>query len=425
MQDLLAGPLIIHSRRSDKSAANIVKLDPAMPRFARLVNFLSPWVALGLAGALLAVYRHPGLLGSEPRPAAAPPAAAAAVQVTPLAAERQAADTVPPPARSTPAVSYADAVARAAPAVVNIATRRVVIERQLPERLAPLFGDVWPEYRQRVDRSLGSGVILDSAGHIATNHHVIKDAQEIEVQLADGRVAPAKLVGSDPDTDLALLKVELPNLPAMTLGHSDQLRVGDVVLAIGNSLGFGQTVTQGIVSATGRSALGLATFENFIQTDAAINQGNSGGALVTANGELIGINTAVLRGQVGIEGVGFAIPVNLVRGVTAEIERRGRVVRGWTGIGVASLPPDLVDNSGKPVHGVQVRGFYQGSPAPGAGLRPGDIITKLDGTAIADTQAFLANLARRKPGSTVKVEALRPGAGAVEATVAIVERPRG
>ena len=396
-----------------------------MRRILRALNFLSPWVALGLAAALFLVYRHPGLLGSEPRPLpaapapqtnVAPPAAAAAGAGT----ERAAVD----PVRTSPTLSYADAVARAAPAVVNIATRRVVIERQLPQQLAPLFGDVWPEYRQRVDRSLGSGVILDAAGHIATNHHVIKDAQEIEVQLADGRVGPAKLVGSDPDTDLALLKVEMARLPVMALGHSDQLRVGDVVLAIGNSLGFGQTVTQGIVSATGRSALGLATFENFIQTDAAINQGNSGGALVTANGELVGINTAVLRGQVGIEGVGFAIPVNLVRGVTAEIEHRGRVIRGWTGIGVASLPADLVDNHGTPVHGVQIRGFYQGSPAPAAGLRPGDIVTRLDDAAITDTQSFLANVARRKPGSQVKVEALRPGAGRLETSVPIIERPR-
>jgi serine protease DegS len=394
-----------------------------MRRFLRALNFLSPWVALGLAAALFLVYRHPGLLGSEPRPpTAAPPATAAAPAATSVAtAERAPAE---PPAHSGPALSYADAVARAAPAVVNIATRRVVIERQLPQQLAPLFGDVWPEYRQRVDRSLGSGVILDTAGHIATNHHVIKDAQEIEVQLADGRVGPAKLVGSDPDTDLALLKVEMPRLPVMTLGHSDQLRVGDVVLAIGNSLGFGQTVTQGIVSATGRSALGLATFENFIQTDAAINQGNSGGALVTASGELVGINTAVLRGQVGIEGVGFAIPVNLVRGVTAEIEHLGRVIRGWTGIGVASLPADLVDNRGTPVHGVQVRGFYQGSPAPASGLRPGDIIVRLDDASITDTQSFLANIARRKPGTQVKVEALRPGAGRLETSVPIVERPR-
>jgi len=400
-----------------------------MRRLLRTVQFLSPWVALGLATALFALYRDPSLLGrggpapgapaAQRRGASDPAAHPAAPAATPVAA---AAATVQP--SRAPTLSYADAVARAAPAVVNIATKRVVLERRLPEQLAPLFGDVWPEYRQRVDRSLGSGVILDEAGHIATNHHVIKDAEQIEVQLSDGRVAPAKLVGSDPDTDLALLKIELPRLPVMSLGHSDELRVGDVVLAIGNSLGFGQTVTQGIVSATGRSALGLATFENFIQTDAAINQGNSGGALVTANGELVGINTAVLRGEVGIEGVGFAIPVNLVRGVMAEIERHGRVVRGWTGIGVASLPADLVDSQGKPVHGVQIRGFYQGSPAPALGLRPGDILTTLDDATLADAQGFLANIARRKPGTQVKAHVVRPAGGQADVTLPVIERPR-
>jgi len=405
-----------------------------MRRFLRTVQFLSPWVALGLAAALFALYRDPSLLGRDRAPAspAAGAAARGAASVdaagTPAAATTPLTDAHATPAAArtsrAPTLSYADAVARAAPAVVNIATKRVVMERRFPEQFAPLLGDVWPEYRQRVDRSLGSGVILDDAGHIATNHHVIKDAEQIEVQLADGRVTPAKLVGSDPDTDLALLKIELPRLPVMTLGHSDELRVGDVVLAIGNSLGFGQTVTQGIVSATGRSALGLATFENFIQTDAAINQGNSGGALVTAGGELVGINTAVLRGEVGIEGVGFAIPVNLVRGVMAEIERHGRVVRGWTGIGVASLPSDLVDNQGKPVHGVQIRGFYQGSPAPQLGLRPGDILVRLDDTPLSDAQSFLANIARRKPGTTVKAEVIRPGGGRAEVTLPVIERPR-
>ncbi len=406
-----------------------------MRPFLRTVQFLSPWVALGLAAALFALYRDPSLLGRDRPPARV--TADAPTRGAPAAGTAVPAPVTAPPVPQTlpvaagarasraPTLSYADAVAKAAPAVVNIATKRVVMERRFPEQLAPLFGDVWPEYRQRVDRSLGSGVILDEAGHIATNHHVIKDAEQIEVQLADGRVTPAKLVGSDPDTDLALLKIELPRLPVMVLGHSDELRVGDVVLAIGNSLGFGQTVTQGIVSATGRSALGLATFENFIQTDAAINQGNSGGALVTANGELVGINTAVLRGEVGIEGVGFAIPVNLVRGVMAEIERHGRVVRGWTGIGVASLPNDLVDNQGKPVRGVQIRGFYQGSPAPQLGLRSGDILVRLDDTVLTDAQTFLANVARRKPGTSAKAEVIRPGGGRAEVTLPIIERPHG
>jgi len=400
-----------------------------MRRLVRILNFLSPWVTLGLVIALGAIYLNPALLPERsPRAAVAMPRApvtsTAPVAAAPAAAAPAVA-TVPARLAQNP-VGYADTVARVAPAVVNIATRRVVIERQLPPQLAPLFGDIWPEYRQRIDRSLGSGVILDAAGHIATNHHVIDGAQAIEVQLADGRVAPAKVVGSDPDTDLALLQISLPHLPVMPLGNSERLRVGDIVLAIGNSLGFGQTVTQGIVSATGRSA-GIATFEEFIQTDAAINQGNSGGALVTASGELVGINTAVLRDETGvrgIEGVGFAIPVNLVRGVTEEIERHGRVVRGWTGLSVATLRPDVVDREGHPVHGVQIMGMYPGSSGAAAGLEPGDVLTRIDGQAIADSQAFYVNIARRKPGQKVHLSGIHPTRGGFELSLPIIERPR-
>jgi len=218
-------------------------------------------------------------------------------------------------------------VARSSPAVVNIYAARVVTERVFPSQFDSLFGDVWPSVRKRIERSLGSGVVVDGNGHIVTNYHVIANAAEIRVQLADGREANAEVVGRDPDTDLAVLHVTLPKLPVMPLGRSDQLRIGDVVLAIGNPLGLGQTVTQGIVSATGRGQLGVATFENFIQTDAAINFGNSGGALVNARGELIGINTAVLSKSMGTEGIGFAIPVNLVRGVMAAAILLGSMLR--------------------------------------------------------------------------------------------------
>ncbi|HTT05440.1 MAG TPA: trypsin-like peptidase domain-containing protein, partial [Steroidobacteraceae bacterium] len=209
--------------------------------------------------------------------------------------------------------SYAAAVRRAAPAVVNISTRRLVTEQIQPGPFGPLFGDLQPFYRQRMESALGSGVIVDAAGHVVTNNHVIEGADTIMVYLADGRVTSASVVGRDPDTDLALLSIRLKNLPVMPLGRSDMLQVGDPVLAIGDPLGLGQTVTHGIVSATGRRSLGVATFENFIQTDAAINAGNSGGALVDARGELIGINTAVLNnsGNLTVEGIGFAIPVNL------------------------------------------------------------------------------------------------------------------
>jgi serine protease DegS len=394
-------------------------------RLTRIAAFLSPWIALGLAAALVAVYLRPSLLpapGGAPlaTPASAPgPVAGPAI----TAADAGPAAPEPPPSRHAAVASYAEAVARGAPAVVNISTRRVVIERQVPEMFAPFFPD-WPEFRRREEQSRGSGVILDAAGHIATNFHVIKGMQEIVVQLTDGRAGPAKLVGTDPDTDLAILKTDLKNLPVMPLGRSDQLRVGDVVLAIGNSAGLGQTVTQGIVSATGRSQLGLALLENFIQTDAAINPGNSGGALVTAAGDLVGINTAILSHQQGIEGVGFAIPVNLVRGVATEIEAKGRVARGWCGVGVQGLPPDVTDERGRPVHGVQVLGFYPGSPATASGLQPGDVITDLDGAPVASYQDFMGAIARKTPGATVRIKAIRPDAGRYfEATLQIVARP--
>ena len=283
------------------------------------------------------------------------PATQPAPQPAPATASTAAAPPVPVAASAEPprAVnSYAEAVQRAAPAVVNIYTARLVTERIPPNAIEELFGDARPRYRQRVEQSLGSGVIVDHAAHVVTNHHVIATADLIRAQLADGRVAEARIVGRDPDTDLAVLKLDLKgNVPVMPLGHSDRLRPGDIVLAIGNPVGLSQTVTQGIVSATGRGQLGVATFENFIQTDAPINVGNSGGALININGELVGINTAVLAKNLGVEGIGFAIPVNLVRGVMSEILTKGRVVRGWIGI----LPTDIDD--------IEARRFNLPSPA--------------------------------------------------------------
>ena len=397
-----------------------------MRRFIRLATFLSPWIALGLAIALGAIYFDPGLLPS--RHASAAPAARASAPgpvapvapVTPVPPE-PAADTFPPPAVASVA-SYADAVARGAPAVVNISTRRVVIERQIPAEFAPLLPGL-PEFRQHEESSLGSGVILDAKGHIATNFHVVRGMQEILVQLSDGRSAPAQIVGTDPDTDLAILKIDLPKLPVMALGRSDQVRVGDVVLAIGNPEGLGQTVTQGIVSATGRSSVGVALLENFIQTDAAINPGNSGGALVTTDGKLLGINTAVLSREAGIQGIGFAIPVNLVRGVATEIEAHGRVTRGWSGLVVRSLPATAVDARGEPVHGVQVMAFYDSSRAPAAGLARADVLITLNGKAIGSAQEFLGDIARKAPGDSVRLEVLRPGQGRFTAQLPIVARP--
>jgi S1-C subfamily serine protease len=286
-----------------------------MKSFLGWIRWASPWVALGLAAALVAVYLRPDLLQDPGAGAGAPEPAQSSPSAAPAATGEAAAALTAPAATETPGplVSYADAVETSAPAVVNVYTERVVrvpAVRGVPPGLAPYFGDMWNSYRERVERSLGSGVIYDHEGHIVTNFHVIAEATQINVQLRDGREAPAELVGSDRDTDLAVLHVKMTDLPEIRLGRSDRLRVGEPVLAIGNPMGLGQTVTQGIISATGRGRLGVSTFENFIQTDAAINFGNSGGALVDARGELVGINTAIIARNAGIEGIGFAIPVD-------------------------------------------------------------------------------------------------------------------
>src|SRR6185503_16765819 len=279
--------------------------DAAMSGMSGWLRWISPWIALGLAAALAFVLLRPA------------PEAVATAPAPPLPVPGPAPEPSDAPAHATEFVSYADAVDATAPAVVNIYTeRRVVVPdvSGLPPQFAQLFGDVWPDYRERVERSLGSGIIWDVQGHVVTNYHVIAQATQIKVQLKNGKSGTATLVGADPDTDLAVLKISLGTLPIMPLGRSDKLRVGEPVLAIGNPIGLGQTVTQGIVSATGRGKLGVTTFENFIQTDAAINLGNSGGALVDGNGKLVGLNSAIAGRQAGIEGIGFAIPVDLVRG---------------------------------------------------------------------------------------------------------------
>jgi serine protease DegS len=300
--------------------------------------------------------------------------------------------------------SYSAAVRLAAPAVVNIYVARVVAERVPYNFLQDPFGEFWPRYRRRVEQSLGSGVIVDPSGQIVTNHHVVADADQIQVQLADGRVAEAKVVGRDPDTDLALLRIDLPDLPSIRLGRSDALAVGDIVLAIGNPIGLSQTVTQGIVSATGRAQLGLATYENFIQTDAPINVGNSGGALINSRGELVGINTAVIAKTLGVEGIGFAIPVNLVRGVINEINTRGRVVRGWIGIATDTVDEARAKSLGLPAAGVVIVRMTSNSPAQRAGLRPGDLILSIDGKAPKDAREVLLRIADSTPGEPLKIE---------------------
>jgi len=369
-----------------------------------LVSFLIRAAVVGLAAAFLVVWWKPALLGKTLVPV-------------------QSAATV----YSRPPVvmqSFADAVARAAPAVVNIYTARVVTERTQVAPLNQLFGDFWPSYRQRVERSLGSGVVVNAAGTIVTNQHVIAGADSIRVQLADGRIAEATIVGQDPDTDIAILHLGIDKLPIMPLGRSDTLRVGDIVLAIGNPYGLSQTVTQGIVSATGRGQLGLATFENFIQTDAAINLGNSGGALIDANGDLVGINTAVLnRASGGPEGIGFAIPVNLVRGVMEQILKQGHVVRGWLGF----VPQDLSDEQASQLRlttggGVTVVNILVKSPAYEAGVRPGDLITGLGTEAVQSSQDLVSQVAALKPGAQVQLEG-RHGRQPYKVKLTVLERP--
>lgn len=312
-----------------------------------------------------------------------------------------AAESAPPAAgRNEKRRSFADAVAKAAPAVVNIYTARVVSTQVRPRARGPEFGQSLPAMRSRVESSLGSGVIVDATGHIITNHHVIKDASQMRVQLADGRLATPRVVGTDPDTDLAVLRVDLPNLPTMSLGHSDELRPGDMVLAIGNPLGLSQTVTQGIVSATGRGNLRLATFADFIQTDAAINFGNSGGALIDTEGRLVGINTAVLAQALGTEGIGFAIPVNLVRGVMEEIIVHGRVRRGWLGVHVMVDP---VRRFSQPI----IDAIDPGSPAERAGLRRGDLIVQMNGKQVLTDQDALTQVAALAPGSDLQISVRR------------------
>ncbi len=391
--------------------------------------FITGSVLGGLLAAVLLLQLLPGLA----RPETSSPAAAGTAQAA--TAPRSAGNAAPalasraPRARelppdvgwadrfATPTTSFAPAVRRSAPAVVSIYARRSARPAAGSEQ--PLGAPVQPRYRD----GLGSGVIVDADGHIVTNQHVILNAAQIRVQLADGREAAAQLVGRDPDTDLAVLKIDLPDPPVMQLGRSGSVAVGDVVLAIGNPLGLSQTVTAGIVSATGRADLGVATFEDFIQTDAAINEGNSGGALVNTRGELIGINTAVLGRNLDAEGIGMAIPVDMVRGVMREILDNGRVVRGWVGIVLEDVPEEYARYEGLAHGGVVVSDFYRGSTALRAGLARGDVLESLDGTPLRSARDALARIAGRRPGSTIRLSGLR-GAERLNIDVPVIDTPQ-
>ena len=310
-------------------------------------------------------------------------------------------------------VTYADAVTRAAPAVANLYTTKVVNKNARPlfedPQFRHFFGNNAPK-QKRMESSLGSAVIMSPEGYLLTNNHVTVGADQIVVALKDGRETLARVIGSDPETDLAVLKIDLKNLPSITIGRSDTLRIGDIALAIGNPFGVGQTTTMGIISATGRNQLGLNNYEDFIQTDAAINPGNSGGALVDANGNLTGINTAIFSKSGGSQGIGFAIPINLAMEVMKSIIEHGQVIRGWLGIEVQPLTPDLAESfgmSGRP--GIVVAGIFRDGPAQKAGLQLGDVILSIDGALASDGRRSMNQVARIKPSDKISIQVMRNG----------------
>jgi serine protease DegQ len=366
-----------------------------------VATFKPGWLARGPAGPELVAI------------VAAPPASAASPAVS-------AAPTAP--------LSLAQAARRAAPAVVSISASKA------PPRAAQGNGDPWLRFffgdgaepgdaRQR-QTGLGSGVIVSAEGYVLTNNHVIEGADDIEVQLADARKAKARVIGADPDSDLAVLKVELERLPAITFGNIEGVQVGDAVLAIGNPFGVGQTVTSGIVSALGRNQLGINTFENYIQTDAAINPGNSGGALVDGQGNLLGINSAIFSRTGGSLGIGFAIPVTIARQVMESLIRDGMVTRGWIGVEPRDLTAEIAASLKLPLQdGVLITGVLRNGPAAAAGLKPGDVVVNVGGTPVANTAQLLAAVAALKPQTQAEI-AVQRGERALELQVTVAQRPR-
>jgi len=301
-------------------------------------------------------------------------------------------------------LSYADAVAKAAAAVVSIQSIRFV--KKTPDLILPLLKNPAPRKEQRENQ--GSGVIVSNKGYILTNYHVIADARKILVTLSDGRQTTGKILGADPDTDLAVITIELKNLPEIAIADASKTRVGDIVLAIGNPFGIGQTVTQGIISATGRDRVGLNTYENFIQTDAAINPGNSGGALVNASGEIVGINAAIFSESGSYQGISFAIPIKMSLKVVQQIVQYGSVIRGWLGVEGVDLNPQLLSRFGlTDIQGVLITDVFIKGPADKAGLTVGDTITQIGTDKIRDTRDVLDIIARGRPGDKITISGIR------------------
>lgn len=356
----------------------------------KITLFLVRSVVAGLAIAFILVYLLPGFL---------PPGLRRDFSLRNMNIAAQDPGTA----------SYHDAVAASAPAVVNVYATKVIKRMTHPLLQDPIFRRFFGDQggNEQRNSNLGSGVILHRSGYLITNAHVIRDADEILVTLADGRQSKASVVGIDNDTDLAVLKIDLEDLPSIPVGDSTKLGVGDVVLAIGNPYDFGQTVTQGIISATGRNRLGITTYEDFIQTDADINPGNSGGALVNTRGELVGINTAIITSSGGSQGIGLAIPVNIALNVMDDLIKQGFVVRGWLGIEAQVLPPDIVDNTGHKQPGILVAAILKGGPADVAGIIPGDILISIDSKQLKSPVQAIQMISHYKPDTAVDLQVLR------------------
>lgn len=317
------------------------------------------------------------------------------------------------------ATGYRQALARAAPSVVSVYTERRAAAA--PGAGSPLFDEFFGSRAQQIQTTLGSGVVLDAQGHVVTNHHVISGAERIEVVLGDGRRLPAQRVGSDPDTDLALLRVAATGLQGIPRAASRSLARGDIVLAIGNPWGVGQAATLGIVGATGRARLGLSTFEDFIQHDAAINPGSSGGALVNPQGQLVGINSAIFSRSGGSHGIGFAIPADLVMEVTRQLREHGHVIRGWLGVDTRDLPPARAPGA---TPGLRIEGVFADGPAERAGLRKGDILLSIADTPLPDVETLLEATTSMRPGERVRVRYRRNGTEHTTEAV-LAQRPTG
>jgi len=339
-------------------------------------------------------------------------------------------ETAPPRNLASGPFSYAKAVASSAPSVVTIYTSKIVKQTVHPLLDDPIFDQLFGEQlkkykRDKTETNLGSGVIITESGYILTNQHVVDGADEILISLPDGRSSEAKLIGQDRETDIAVLQIPLRDLTKTRVVNQQQpIEVGDVVLAIGNPLNVGQTVTMGIISATGRNRIGLNTFENFIQTDAAINPGNSGGALINARGDLIGINTAIFSQSGGSQGIGFAIPIDLALEVMQEIVENGKVRRGWLGVEGTEITAKAALESGNPnIRGVLIVGVFIDSPADKAGVQTGDIITAIDGETVIKVRNVLEIIAGHKPGDRVKLNILR-GGEEIELMMVTTERPQ-